>query len=314
MTTIDAPHVPASPARAPVVHRIAWPYVAASGVIAAIGAALALAGILVPWIADGSIAGLYAGAVAFVVGGMVARYGVLTAARRRDGFTATGRGLVRLRGNGRYDVLPWTSIRDVRQHRLQQCLSVVRPDGEAWVLEFQLSGFPELAKAIAARGSAGPGRSGHAGARAGAQRGREASAVTFRASRLRPLFPLAGLLVVGTSVSLYGGILMGGWLLCGLAAGGWLTGWKRILIDDKAVVVERPFRSRRIPVCEIMDVVFELREEGHGRRSAGVGLSLASGRTIRLAGSREGDLSLFTALDRVRAAEAARDRMSAVEA
>lgn len=311
---MDTPHVTAPPATAQPVHAIARPYVAVSAVIATAGGALALTGVLVPWIAAGSIAALYLGALAFVVGGMVCRYGALTAARRRERFRATGPGLMRLRGDGRSELLPWQAIRQVKQHRLRQCLSVVRADGGVWVLEFRLSGFPDLAEAIARRGPARTGASARDAYRTGASEPADTAAVAFRASRLRPLFPLAGLAVVGSSVYLYGGILMGGWFLCGLAAVVWLTGWKRILIEEEAVVVERPFRSRRIPLSQIMNVVIELRDEGHGRRRAGVALSLASGRTLSLAGTREGDLPLYTALNRAWAAEEPRHGRSAVEA
>ena len=314
MTSVDTPHISASPTTAQVVHAMAWRYVAVSGAIATVGGVLALTGILVPWTTDGSIAALYLGALAFVVGGMVSRYGVLTAERRRNRFMATGTGLRRLRGDGRSELLPWAAIRQVRQHRLRQCLTVVLPDGEAWVLEFRLSRFPDLAEAVAGRGAAEIRPSGRGADRAGASHRAVAPTVAFRASRLRPLLPLAGLAVVGVSLYLYGGILMGGWFLFGLTAVVWLAGWNRILIEKDAVVVERPFRSRRIPVTEIMNVGIELREEGQGRRRAGVALSLACGRTLSLAGTREGDLPLYTALNQVWAAEEARHRPSAVEA
>jgi hypothetical protein len=281
-----------------LVHAMPWWGRAGAWLAAAAGIAVLVAAYAAPYLVPGSFDALYLAFPASIPAGLLALFGVRTALRMRERFSAGAAGLSVLGPGGASTLVRWEDVASVRQRPWLQRLEVADRSGRTVFLEYQLTDFDRLAATVAGHAAVrGPGGATRLGS--GAERDDTARHRShFHAGRARWALPALVPVVVLASIAVFGGVLFVAWALAIGLMGGWLVGWSEIRLEDGALVVHRPFRTRRIPSASLAAVELIMEEDGHHQRPE-IAVLLDSGEVMAFSGVREGELQLYAALRRM---------------
>lgn len=246
----------------------------------------------VPTLLHGSFTRLYISFAGTLVLAPLCVASLASALRLQDRFIVGDRGLIRTRAGGGATVLAWEDVSSMRDRPLLNRVEITDCDGRRTKLDYRLTDFERLAESVAVRIA-------ETGAVPGEIEGSTTEITTFHrgGSWLLPA-PTLALGVVGGSLLVFGGILIVAWVLAFGLWLSWLSGWRRVVIADGSVLVKYLFRTRRIAGPEIAGVAMEVERNGLHRRAVVI-VHLPRRRRLRLAGSREGDLALYGAIERI---------------